>query len=327
MTFQQGFQQDTRPTQPYDVLVVGGSGVDTIVRVGALPVPQADSFAVPPIREWAGHTGTGVALGCAALGLSTAFVDFIGADHEGELVRERLRGTGVDFDPMISPHGTRRAVNLVSPDGRRTSFYDGRDPLDLRMPPEHYFPYLRRTRHVHLSIMHFARFLYDDIQELGVPVSTDLHDWDGLADHHREFALRSDLVFLSAAGAGERIGAVMREILREGRAEAVIATAGAGGAYLLTPDDSTPRHVPAAVPSAPVVDSNGAGDAFVCGFLHGRLAGRDLEECARLGTLAGAHACTSEGTHTALISADELLAAAAEEEEPAAELRAPSLTS
>ncbi len=326
MTFQQGLHQDTRPTQPYDVLVVGGSGVDTIVRVGALPVPQADSFAVPPIREWAGHTGTGVALGCAALGLSTAFVDFIGADHEGELVRERLKGTGVDFDPMVSPHGTRRAVNLVSPDGRRTSFYDGRDPLELRMPPEHYFPYLRRTRHVHLSIMHFARFLFDDIAELGVPVSTDLHDWDGLADHHREFALRSDLVFLSAAGAGERIGAVMREILREGRAEAVIATAGAGGAYLLTPDDSTPRHVPAAVPAAPVVDSNGAGDAFVCGFLHGRLAGHELEECARLGTLAGAHACTSEGTHTALITAKELRAAAAEEEEPAAELRAPSLT-
>jgi sugar/nucleoside kinase (ribokinase family) len=297
-------------TDPYDVLVVGGSGVDTLVRVGALPVPSADSVAVPPIREYAGHTGTGVALGCAALGLATGFVDFLGDDPQGTLVRERLAGTGVDFHPLISPHGTRRAVNLVAPDGRRTSFHDSRDPLDLRMPPEHYLPALRRARHVHLSITHFARFLYDDAEALGVPVSTDLHDWDGLADHHRDFALRSDLVFLSTAGAGERIGAVMREILREGRARTVVATAGAGGAYLLTPDDRTPRHVPAAVPPGPVVDTNGAGDAFTSGFLHGRLAGRDLEECARLGAVAGAYACTTAGTHTALAGPADLDAGA-----------------
>ncbi|MFG2888828.1 carbohydrate kinase family protein [Streptomyces sp. NPDC048248] len=299
MTFQQ-------VTEPYDVLVIGGSGVDTTVQVGALPVPAVDAYPVPPIREGAGHTGTGVALGCAALGLTTGFVDFIGDDHQGTLVRERLAGTGVDFRPLISPHGTRRAVNLVSPDGRRMSFYDARDPLDLRMPPEHYLPALRRARHVHLSITHFARFLYDDIEALGIPVSTDLHDWDGLAGHHRDFALRSDLVFLSTAGAGERIGPVMREILREGRAEVVIATAGAGGAYLLTPDDRTPRHVPAAVPPGPVVDSNGAGDAFTSGFLYGRRAGLDLEECARLGAVAGAYACTSPGTHTALADPEML---------------------
>ncbi|WP_326617116.1 PfkB family carbohydrate kinase [Streptomyces decoyicus] len=292
------FQQVSEPYDAYDVLVVGGSGVDTIVPVGALPVPLADSYAVPPIHEGAGHTGTGVALGCAALGLTTAFVDFLGDDHPGSLVRERLAGTGVDFRPLISPHGTRRAVNLVAADGRRMSFYDARDPLDLRMPPEHYLPPLRRARHVHLSIMHFARFLYDDIEALGIPVSTDLHDWDGLTDHHRDFALRSDLVFLSTAGAGERIGSVMREILHEGRAEAVIATAGAGGAYLLSADDRTPRLVPAAVPPGPVVDSNGAGDAFTSGFLYGRLAGRSLEDCVRLGAVAGAYACTSPGTHT-----------------------------
>ncbi|MFB6435305.1 carbohydrate kinase family protein [Streptomyces sp. NPDC056411] len=300
------FQQVSEPYDVYDVLVVGGSGVDTIVPVDALPVPPADSCAVPPIREWAGHTGTGVALGCAALGLATGFVDFLGDDHAGGLVRERLAGTGVDFRPLISPHGTRRAVNLVAPDGHRMSFFDARDPQDLRMPPEHYGPMLRRARHVHLSVTHFARHLYDDIEALGLPVSTDLHDWDGLTDHHRDFALRSDLVFLSTAGAGERIGDVMREILRKGRAEAVIATAGAGGAYLLMRDDRTPRPVPAVVPPGPVVDSNGAGDAFTCGFLYGRLAGRPLEDCARLGAVAGAYACTAPGTHTALVSPDDL---------------------
>ncbi|GAA4624505.1 PfkB family carbohydrate kinase [Actinoallomurus vinaceus] len=293
----------------YDVVVVGGSGVDTVVRVGSLPVPLADSVSVGPIREWPGHTGGNVALGAGALGLTVALLDYIGDDWIGAQVRERLAEGEVEFAPLISPAGTRRAVNLVDAAGRRMSFYDGRDPAGLRMPRDHYLPWLRRTRHVHLSIMNFARFLYDDIEELGVPVSTDLHDWDGLADHHREFALRSDLVFLSAAGAGEHTPALMREILREGRAETVVATAGADGAYLLTRDGGpTPQHVPAAVPPAPIVDSNGAGDAFVCGFLYGRLAGRDVRECARLGAVAGAYACTAPGS-TALISGEALHAA------------------
>ncbi|MFD9811901.1 carbohydrate kinase family protein [Streptomyces sp. NPDC059080] len=306
-------------TEPYDVLVVGGSGVDTVVRVPTLPVPAVDSLPVDPIREYAGHTGTGVALGCAALRLRTGFVDFLGDDPQGALIRERLAGSGVDFRPLISPHGTRRSVNLVAPDGRRTSLHDARDPLDLRMPPEHYLPALRRARHVHLSITHFARFLYDDIAALGLPVSTDLHDWDGLTCHHKEFAFRSDLVFLSTAGAGERIGSVMREILREGRASAVIATAGAGGAYLLTPEDRTPRHVPAAVPPGPVVDSNGAGDAFTSGFLHGHLAGLEFGECARRGALAGAHACVAHGAHSAPLDAEAPAAADGEPESRAAD--------
>ncbi|GAA2453955.1 carbohydrate kinase family protein [Streptomyces macrosporus] len=293
----------------YDVLVVGGSGVDTVVRVDALPVPLADSVHVGPIEEHPGQTGGYVALGARALGLRVALLDFVGDDRLGTLLRERLAEGDVEFVPVHSPTGTRRAVNLVDATGRRMSFYDGRDPADLRMPRDSYLPWLRRTRHVHLSISHFARFLYDDIEALGVPVSTDLHDWDGLAEHHREFALRSDLVFLSAAGAGEDTPALMREILREGRAEAVVAMAGADGAHLLTRNGGPdPRHVPAAVPPAPVVDSNGAGDAFVCGFLYGRLAGRDPLECVRLGTVAGAHACTATGS-AALVGPEALSAA------------------
>ncbi|MFJ9916377.1 carbohydrate kinase family protein [Actinacidiphila glaucinigra] len=296
----------TTDESPYDVLVVGGSGVDTVVRVDSLPVPLVDSLGVEPVREWPGQTGGNVALGCRALGMSVKFLDFVGEDWVGTMLRERLAKGDVDFEPLISPAGTRRAVNLVDATGHRMSFYDGRDPADLRMPREFYLPHLRRARHVHLSISHFTRFLYDDIEELGLPVSTDLHDWDGLAEYQREFARRSDLVFLSAAGAGERIADVMRGILRDGRAQAVIATAGAGGAYLLARDGgSTPRHIPAVAPPGPVVDSNGAGDAFLCGFLYGRMRGLDFGSCARLGASAGAYTCTAGG-NLALIDAATL---------------------
>ncbi|MFJ5105058.1 carbohydrate kinase family protein, partial [Streptomyces sp. NPDC088554] len=167
-------------------MVVGGSGVDTVVRVDSLPVPLADSVPVGRIREWAGHTGGNVALGCRALGLRVKFLDYIGDDWTGTQVRRRLTEGGVDFEMLTSSSGTRRSVNLVDRTGRRMSFHDARDPEDLRVPEDFYLPHLRRTRHVHLSITRFARFLFDDIEKLGVPVSTDLHDWDGLSDYHRE---------------------------------------------------------------------------------------------------------------------------------------------
>jgi acarbose 7IV-phosphotransferase len=298
----------------FDVLVVGGSGVDTVVRVDALPVPLADSVGVGPIRDWVGHSGNGVALGCRALGLTTAFVDFVGDDPQGELIRERLRAAGVEFTPLVSPAGTRRAVNLVDASGRRMSFFDGRDPAGLRMPREVYLPLLERARHAHFSITDYVRHLYGDAERPGVPVSTDLHDWDGRSAHHRDFALRSHLVFLSATAVRDRLHEVMRAILEQGRAEAVVATDGAAGAHLLTRDAAGQgvRHFPAAVPPGPVVDGNGAGDAFACGFLHGRLASLGWAECMVRGAVAGAHACTGEGTHTALIDASTLAARAAQ---------------
>jgi sugar/nucleoside kinase (ribokinase family) len=60
------------------------------------------------------------------------------------------------------------------------------------------------------------------------------------------------------------------------------------------------------VPGRPVVDSNGAGDAYVSGFLMTWLAGRDARSAALAGTLAGAWACGTEGTHTSFIAPGEL---------------------
>ncbi|WP_327046032.1 PfkB family carbohydrate kinase [Microbispora sp. NBC_01189] len=59
------------------------------------------------------------------------------------------------------------------------------------------------------------------------------------------------------------------------------------------------------LPALRVADTNGAGDAFVSGFLYGRSLGK----CVRLGAVAGAHACTVPGTHEDPIRLDALLRA------------------
>ncbi|ROO88969.1 sugar/nucleoside kinase (ribokinase family) [Actinocorallia herbida] len=276
-----------------DVLVVGGAGVDTIVRVERFPAEAVDSVMAPGIADHAGHTGAGVALGCAALGLGARLVEFLGDDPQGDLVRRRLARGGVVLSALPASR-TRRAVNFVDSAGRRMSFYDGEDTPEMRVSKEVMGGLLRGARHVHVSIMDFARHVYPLLE--GVSTSTDLHAWDGEAAYQEDFAYSSDLVFLSAASLGRRTPDVMRRVLDRGRAHTVIATDGAAGGMYLTREAPEVRpYAPAT--GAPAVDSNGAGDAFVSGFLYARLNALPLETALRYGAVAGHHACTSQGTH------------------------------
>ncbi len=293
-----------------DVLVLGGAGVDTIVYVPELPLPFADSHMVPSIDMRAGQTGDFVAMGVHALGLRTHHIDVIGDDHPGELVRALHRDRGIPLTEVPLAAGTKRAVNLVAPDGRRLSLYDNtRSHETDRLPPATVAALAGSSRHAHVSLTQPCAHALPTLRAAGVSISTDLHDWDGAEPYHEAFAHQADVVFLSTAKLSDP-ERTMRRIAARGRAEVVVATAGAAGAYLLA--DGHLTHVPAVAPPAPVVDSNGAGDAFASGYLFGLLAGEPPQRCALYGSVAGAHACTVPATRTDVIRRDQLLARVAE---------------
>lgn len=303
-------ENDGSAERDVDVLVLGGAGVDTIVYVPELPLPYADSYMIDGgIRARAGQTGDFVALGLAALGLRTHHLDFLGDDPEGELVRALHRDRGIALTEIPQPAGTKRAVNMVSPDGRRLSLYDNsRSRPDDRFPEDTLRALAAVSRHAHVSITHPCAEALPVLREAGVGISTDLHNWDGENPYHEAFAYEADVVFVSVTALRDP-QATMRRIAGRGRAEAVVATAGAEGAYLLADGELT--HVPAVAPPAPAVDSNGAGDAFASAFLFGRLSGEPPRRCAEYGALAGAYACTVPATESAALSRSGLLAAAA----------------
>ncbi|WP_406065172.1 adenosine kinase [Streptomyces sp. NBC_01077] len=293
-------------TSQYDVLVLGGSGVDTIVYVPELPLPYADSYMIRPgIETRAGQTGDFVALGLSTLGLRTHHIDMLGDDPAGDLVRAFHRDRGIAFTEVPLPGGTKRAVNLVGPDGRRLSLYDdSRSQESDRLPEELVRSLASASRHAHVSITYPCAFAVPQLREAGLTISTDLHNWDGENPYHEPFAYGADIVFVSTTALTDTEW-TMRRILERGRAEVVVATAGAEGAYMLTADGLV--HVPVVAPRDPVVDSNGAGDAFAAGFLFGRLTGEDLDRCALYGAVAGAHACTVPATGSDAIDRARLL--------------------
>jgi sugar/nucleoside kinase (ribokinase family) len=270
-------------------LVIGGTGVDTVVPVADLPVLGADS-ARPrgPIEDHVSHTGTCVALALHALGEQVAVIDTVGDDELGGRVRAAFARWGIGLRAAPAAAGTRRAVNLMSPDGRRLSLYDGRDVPGYHLPEEYYLPLPAGVRHVHLTIMDWARHLIPALRASGVTISTDLHDWDGANPHHLDFALGADVVFVSGV---QLDGGAASRVLAGGVASRVVVTNGGEGADLHTRDGVT--HRDAADPGAPVVDTNGAGDAFAAAFLSAWVGGAGDDACLDQAVIAGAFACTA----------------------------------
>lgn len=280
-----------------DVLVLGGVGVDTIIRVPTLPAPLADTVHVRPMLRYAGHSGSGWALGLHALGVRTHLLDLVGDDLEATVVRERFADAHLPFTGVVVPEGTKRSVNLVADDGSRMSFHDGRGQrLHDNDSGCHRF-LLAAARHVHVTINDWTRLAMREAVAADRTVSTDLNDWDGANPYHEEFAYAADLVFLSAVGVGDRLDEVVARIFERGRAGVVVTTAGAAGA-LVHGRDGIPVGVPAVrLPARPAVDSNGAGDAFGAAFLAAWLQGCDHGQAARWGAVAGAWACGTAGTN------------------------------
>jgi hypothetical protein len=67
---------------PPAVLLVGGTGIDTILRVLSLPLALADSIHLESIRDYVAHIDKGGAVGLLALGCSTRLLDFVGVDAD-----------------------------------------------------------------------------------------------------------------------------------------------------------------------------------------------------------------------------------------------------
>jgi sugar/nucleoside kinase (ribokinase family) len=281
-------------TAGIDLLVFGGLGVDVAVRVPTLPLPVADSMTVP-VDLRIGNTGAGVVLAARAIGLRVAVVDTIADDPAGAVVRGALNRAGIESVLLPDHRGTRRSVSLIDQHGSRMSLYDPRG-LWAGEPPlseEEVADLVTHARFVHVSIMDWTIDLLPRLIHANRPLSTDLHDWDGQSAYHRPFSEAADLVFVSGVRLADP-ATVLAEILLRGRASTAVVTLGAQGARLLEAG-AAPVDVPAVTPAAPIVDTNGAGDAFVAGFIAGHLRGWPAERSARYAATVAAAACTHHG--------------------------------
>ena len=266
-----------------------------------------------------------VAVGLSRLGHRAGFAGSFGDDEFGQEILAFLRGEGVDVSRVYldaeAPTGLyfkeRRAL------GQLRVYYYRAGSAAIRMRFEKLdLDYLLSGTFVHLTgitaaLSESCRDLVERLvyaaNERGVTVSLDanvrwrLFEGRDPRETLKPLIERADLLFLSEEEAellfGGTGGENIQRTRRQMRAKTVVVHR-ADGAFAAEDDGITQR------PGYPVevVDTVGAGDAFVAGFLSGRLRGWATGECLQLANACGACAVTVQGDVKGLPTAEEALA-------------------
>lgn len=278
------------------VLVVGPASWNRIVLLDRLPEPVPHTVVATDAWHTVGGTSAGKSLSLAAAGREVVLSTQLATGAEGELVRSILTRAGVRVRADQAAV-TEQHLNLMTPAGERLSIYLAHPPSgpDDAERDREVQDLMTGSAVVVLDLGAESRRLVPRAVAAGRPIWTDLHDYDGRADFHQPFLEVADAVFMNGDATSDPIDLLGR-CLRH-RAAFAVCTLGADGAVAL--DRSGRVHRVAAVPT-PVVDTNGAGDAFFAGTLDAHLAGAELPEALAAGAQSAALVLGSRHLHPAL---------------------------
>ncbi|MFK3678591.1 carbohydrate kinase family protein [Microbacterium sp. NPDC090218] len=279
------------------VFVVGPASWNRIVVLDRLPEPVPHMQFAEESWETVGGTSAGKALSLTALGRTTQLYALRGQDAEGERVRAALDGAGV---PVRWGDGTtERHLNLMTRAGARVSLYLS-SPAETTGEDDRWVrDRMRAADAIVLDLAPEPLRLLPMARETGTPVWVDVHDYDGEATFHRPFLEVADAVFCNADRLADPL-AFLRSRIAAGTTLAV-CTLGADGALAVDEEGTTHR-----VPAVPVdvIDTNGAGDAFLAGVLDARLDGAGVVAALEAGARSAASVLRSRHLHPLL---DEVL--------------------
>ncbi|PRB13921.1 carbohydrate kinase family protein [Microbacterium sp. MYb62] len=275
------------------VFVAGPAAWNTIVVLDHLPDPVPHMQFAQETWETVGGTSAGKALSLTGLGRATQLYALAGQDADGVRIREALEAAGVRV--RWGEGATERHLNLMTREGGRVSLYLS-TPLATSGEGDVWLRERMETADVVvLDLAAEPRRLLPLAQETGTPIWVDVHDYDGTAEFHRPFLEVADAVFCNADRLDDPI-AFLRSCVAAGSRLAV-CTLGADGAVAV--DEDGVEHRVSAVP-ADVIDTNGAGDAFLAGVLDARLDGAGISAALEAGARTAASVLRSRHLHPLL---------------------------
>lgn len=296
--------------------------------LGVLRTDQIGSLAhLGTLTVGTGGAEANVAIGLARLETAVTWLGRVGDDGLGRRVARELRAEGVEVVAIVDDEAPSGLLLKEAPSPGRTviTYHRGASAGSHLVPADLDALDLAAGDILHLTgitpaLSASASDAVDRALDLadaaGATISYDVNhrsrlwgDRDAAATHRR-IAARAQLVFageeeaelLAPGGGGPSRWAAAIAAL--GPTEVVIKR-GAAGALALVDGTALTRQ---AVSIDLVVDTVGAGDAFVAGYLAERLAGRDLEIRLETALRAGAAACQHPGDWEGAPTRAELVA-------------------
>lgn len=266
------------------VFIIGGTTFDHIVHLPQLPQPIPQTIHQAPFHEGTGSTGSGKALNLHRLGVPLQLYSVLGSDSYGAAVQTDLHKAGIDAFYDVDPAGTERHINIMDAEGNRISMFITQSTEHIAYTKERIQRAIAAADILVLNIIAYCRGLIPMVNVSNKPVWTDLHDYDGCNLYHKDFIDASQYIHLSSDKLPD-YKTTMQRFIDDGK-QLVVCTHGKAGASLLTPAGEWIEQK--ALLQYPLVDANGAGDAFFSGFLYGWIRKEPLHTCMQLGAVCAA---------------------------------------
>ncbi len=249
-----------------------------------------------------GGSCANVLRGLSRLGHSCAFFGKIGHDSVGDFFLQDLTEFGIKSFCVKSSTPTGQVLAFITPDGERTfQSYLGA-ALDINAEN------LDPANFAHVKVVHIEGYslVYPNLAQrtvkyakaAGATVSLDLASFEIINARRTEFIdLIKSGVDICFGNEGE-IKALTDLAAREGCeylkeiCVTAVATMGKNGCWV---GHKNEMIFSPSIPIENPLDTTGAGDLFISGFLHGYLYGKPLNICAHYGALAGSAVVQVEG--------------------------------
>jgi ribokinase len=305
----------TSALSPPGIVVVGSYNQDVVLSVARLPAPGETCLALKR-TDVTGGKGANQAIQAARCGASVAMVAAVGRDSAGDAAMAVFARDGVDASKVarIDESATGMGLILIDRQGENSIVVDS--GANAALDDTHVEAAADMIATARLVIAQLetsttaTRRAFEIARAAGAPTLLN-------AAPAPDGPLEDDLLALTDIlvvneGEGERLAARgelddIGPYLLERIEKAVIVTLGRQGAVLFRragPPISRPVYPVA------VVDTTGAGDAFIGAFAARYAETGDLVEALPWGLAGGALACTTLGATTSFSRREQIAALA-----------------
>lgn len=293
-----------------EILVIGSINTDLVLRTEHFPAP-GETIQAGELSTYPGGKGANQAVAAARQGSRVGMIGRVGTDRQGDELIENLKENGVDVTLVKhdeAPTGTAIVVvdaqgqnsivvspganaKVVPEDVEITALIDLEAVLfQLEIPLE------TVSRGCELARKHGAMVLLNPAPARPLPDEM-MTNIDCLLPNETELSLLSGKAVEDVDSATEAA-----KLLLDKGLPAVVVTLGAKGSLVVTKEGA--KHIPPF--EVQVVDTTGAGDAFIGGFAAALVQGKTPEEAARYGNACGALATTRAGAQSSLPTREEV---------------------
>lgn len=234
-----------------------------------------------------GGNTVNVAVHAQRNGASASYLGVLGTDEAGDLLRKALADEGVDMSLTRTVDGPNAFAVVRVIDGNRV-FGDSHVGVSRFTVTDED---LQKVADVDLVHTGECSMLEDDLSRLAAAARMFSFDFSERPwDYVVEYAHHASIAILSAAATEEDPAALAKRVSELGPGT-VVVTQGPAGATMLA--NGRILHAPAG--TGPVVDTLGAGDAFIARLLVGIMRGEDAPALLSAATGYATKTCADYG--------------------------------